>query len=79
MSTYAYVNAGDPLCLVNWGPGGNAITLRRGDVWDADDEFVQARPDLFSSTPVVLHSSSGEAQQEPTPLAAPRRRGGKRG
>ena len=75
MSDYVYVNAGDPLCLVSWGPTGNVVTLRLGDVWRADDEFVKGRPDLFSSTPTVLHSTAGEDQQQPTPLAAPRRRG----
>lgn len=72
---YAYsLNDG----VIMWGGGGNCITTRRGDIWFADDPFVQDRPDLFSAEPPIVHSTApgGRPQHEAKPLSEkPRRRG----
>lgn len=75
MTEFVYAAAGDPLSIITWGPRGNAVTIHRGDVWWADDPFVLARPDLFSSTPLIAHSTIGRDSPEPTPLSEPKRRG----
>lgn len=46
-----------------------AVEMHVGDVFDADDPFVLARPDLFSKTPVIVRSTVGRNERrEPTPL-----------
>lgn len=75
MSDFVYAAAGDPISIITWGPTGNAVTIHRGDVWFADDPFVIARPDLFSSTPLIVCSTVGKDSPEPTPLGASKRRG----
>lgn len=48
--------------------------MKPNDVWYADDPFVLARPDLFSTTPVLVHSTDGrEPRLAPTPLPQKRR------
>lgn len=59
--------------LVLWGPIGSSITMRPNDLWWADDPFVVARPDLFSATPLVVHSTEGKQPPGHTPLAAKRK------
>lgn len=55
---------------------GGRVFLQVGEVWFADDPFVQARPELFSATPTLVHSTVGR----PTPEAMPvERTGAKRG
>lgn len=49
---------------------GGTVTMHVGDVWWADDPFVLARPDLFSSTPPIVHSTIGRGQPATTPLDA---------
>jgi hypothetical protein len=49
---------------------GGTVMMRRGEVWRADDPFVLARPDLFSQTPTVLHSTLGLPQLAVTPIGA---------
>lgn len=56
---------------------GGTVMLHRGEVWFADDPFVQARSDLFSTTPVVVHSTAGQPSPEPTPAVVARK--GRRG
>lgn len=57
-------NDGDVLNNVS---GGN-IRMRPNDIWFADDPFVVARPDLFSATPLVVHSTTGRAAPPATPV-----------
>jgi hypothetical protein len=46
-----------------------AVEMHLGDVFDADDPFVLARPDLFSKTPVVVRSTVGRPERrEAIPL-----------
>lgn len=54
---------------------GGTVTLRRGDAWFADDPFVQSRLDVFSATPVVVHSTIGRQAPLPTPVVVEPRRG----
>lgn len=51
-----------------WGPTGSSVMLHPNDVWFADDPLVLARPELFSSTPVVVHSTQGRESPPATPL-----------
>jgi hypothetical protein len=65
--------------LVAWGPG-SSIMMTRNEVWYADDPFVLARPDLFSTTPVIVHSTIGKDSPAPTPVeTGKRRKAGARG
>jgi len=65
--------------FVTWGPTGSSIRMRPNDIWHADDPFVVARPDLFSATPVTVHSTIGKPAPDPTPVAAPKKRAAARG
>jgi hypothetical protein len=69
---YVYANnTGEVL----YAPTG-AVWMNTGDVWHADDPFVAFRPDLFSSTPVVVRSTTGKEEHPPaTPVGEPKRRG----
>lgn len=49
---------------------GGTIYLRAGDVWWADDPFVLARPDLFSATPTLIHSTVGRLAPQHKPISA---------
>jgi hypothetical protein len=61
---YVYANyAGTVL----YAPTG-AVEMGIGDVWFADDPFVKARKDLFSSTPPVVRSTAGREAPEVSPL-----------
>lgn len=68
---FVYANADT---LVLWQRTGARVALRRGDVWWADDQFVADRPDLFSTTPIVVHGTAGQASPEPTPVEVKRGR-----
>lgn len=62
--------------LVRWGD--TRVPLRPNEIWFADDPFVQARPDLFSATPLTVHSTEGRPAPVATPLGpalAPKVRG----
>jgi len=59
--------------LAQWEMGA-MVTLHKGEVWPADDPFVKARPDLFSSTPTFVRNTMGVVQPDPTPLSAPARK-----
>lgn len=48
--------------------GAGQVMLHRGDVWFADDPFVQARPELFSETPLFVHSTTGRLTPPATPV-----------
>lgn len=63
---YVYANV-ESVATVLYPPTG-AVELTRGQVWPADDPFVRARPDLFSSTPLVVESTTGRAAPPPTPV-----------
>jgi hypothetical protein len=45
--------------VVPYGLPGGTIRLLVDDRWFADDPFVIARPDLFSATPQIVHSTVG--------------------
>lgn len=64
---------------VSWGPTGGTVWMRPNDLWWADDPFVVARPDLFSSTPTFVHSTSNRPHPSATPLPARRPKAGARG
>jgi len=49
-------------------PGGGMVPMQPGQVWFADDPFVLSRPDLFSGTPSVVHSTTGRQSEPPTPI-----------
>lgn len=57
---------------------GGTVMMHRGDVWRADDPFVLARPELFSATPTVLHSTQGLPQLDATPALTDAGRGKRR-
>lgn len=40
-------------------PNGSIQQLNIGEVWDADDPLVKARPELFDLSPTRVKSSSG--------------------
>jgi len=57
--------------VVMWGqpPAPKSVVrLTPNEIWYADDPFVQARPDLFSATPLVVHSTQGRDAPERTPV-----------
>lgn len=68
MTEYVYANV-EGTATVLYAPTG-AVELFAGEVWPADDPFVQARKDLFSTTPTVVKSTTGRAAPDPTPLGA---------
>jgi hypothetical protein len=43
--------------IIGW--KGQTLHLRAGSVWDANDPFVAAHPNMFSDFPDVLETSSG--------------------
>jgi hypothetical protein len=43
--------------IVGW--QGQTLHLRAGSVWEADDPFVRAHPEMFSDAPEVMETSSG--------------------
>jgi hypothetical protein len=57
---------------VLYAPTGS-VELNLGDVWYADDPFVKARQDLFSTTPTVVRSTTGKEAPAATPVGKPRR------
>lgn len=54
---------------VSWGPLGSTVHMRPNDIWRGDDPFVLARPDLFSATPLRVHSTQGIEAPAATPVA----------
>lgn len=52
---------------------GGSVMLRPGDVWFADDPFVQSRRDLFSATPTHVHSTTGRQPLPATPVEETRK------
>lgn len=62
---YVYANS-DGMALNN-ATGGN-VMLRPGEVWFANDPFVLSRPDLFSASPTVVHSTTGRQVLDATPV-----------
>lgn len=65
-----YVYANNDGLVLNEVTGGT-VMLTPGQVWFADDPFVQSRRDLFSATPTLVHSTSGRQALTPTPVEAP--------
>lgn len=61
---YVYANFSG---TVLYAPTG-AVESNAGDVWFADDPFVKARKDLFSSTPPTVRSTVGREAPAATPL-----------
>lgn len=47
---------------------GGTVMMHRGEVWWADDPFVAARPELFSSTPLMVRGTAGQVPPAPTPV-----------
>lgn len=45
--------------MIAWGDHGGGVYLQPNQIWFADDPLVLARPELFSSTPLVVHSTAG--------------------
>jgi hypothetical protein len=69
-----YVYANNDGMVLNEATGGT-VMMRPGDVWIADDPFVKSRPDLFSATPTILHSTAGDHRPPATPVeVSPRKR-----
>lgn len=62
-----YVYANTDGRVANTATGG-AVMLRPGEVWFADDPFVQSRLDLFSATPTIVHSTTGRQPEAATPV-----------
>jgi hypothetical protein len=60
----------DGLVLNHQGDGAN-VMLHRGDAWFADDPFVVGRPELFSTTPLVVFSTVGRSAPPATALTSP--------
>lgn len=52
---------------VAWG-NGSWVAMRPNDIWYADDPFVLARPDLFSATPLIVHSTQSRDNPPVTPV-----------
>jgi hypothetical protein len=74
---YVYANSDG---LVQNNASGGSVMLRPGDAWWADDPFVLSRPDLFSATPTVVHSTTGRDAPAATAVEpTPRRKAGARG
>ena len=65
----AYAN-----CTTVYADAGRKIRLAEGDVWDADDPFVKAHPELFSVEPTKVKRTAPTKVEQAT--AAP---GEKRG
>jgi hypothetical protein len=68
---YVYANS-DGQALNN--VQGGSVMLHPGDVWFADDPFVQARPELFSASPTVVHSTTGRAPLPATAVEVAKKR-----
>lgn len=62
---YVFANS-DGLVLTH--TDGGRVMLRRGDAWFADDPFVLAHREMFSATPLVVHSTIGRPTPDPTPV-----------
>lgn len=73
MSDFVYAAVADGGQFVLYAPTGS-VMLQRGEPWFADDPFVLARPDLFSSTPPVVRSTTGRLAPEPQPVGKPKPR-----
>lgn len=67
-----YVYSSNDGFVLNEATGGN-VMLRPGEVWWADDPFVVSRPDLFSATPTIVHSTTGRDAVPATPVEAGRK------
>jgi hypothetical protein len=65
-----YVYANMDALVLNEVSGGR-VMLHRGDIWFADDPFAQARRDLFSATPIIVHSTVGRQAPAATAVPAP--------
>lgn len=48
-----------PNCVAVVRHEGGRVRLNPADTWNADDPFVKARPDLFSSDPLDVAHSTG--------------------
>lgn len=59
MANYVYATAN----TVTYTAGGKRVRLASGDVWDATDPFVKARPDLFADEPPVVHSTEPQVER----------------
>lgn len=67
-----YVYSRNDGFVLNEATGGN-VMLRPGEIWWADDPFVVSRPDLFSVTPTIVHSTTGRDALPPTPIETGRK------
>ena len=67
-----YVYANNDGLVLNEVTGGS-VMLRPGEVWFADDPFVQSRRDLFSASPTLVHSTSGRQALPATPVEESRK------
>lgn len=76
---FVYANV-DGLSTVLYAPT-RSMDVTQGDIWYADDPFVVAHPEMFSSTPVVVRSTTGRPERlDPTPLEVAKRKAlGRRG
>lgn len=70
---YAYAN-----CSTVFAEGIRKIRLTEGDVWDADDPFVKAHPELFSVEPTKLKRTTKDSTVEQATAAPGEKRGARR-
>jgi hypothetical protein len=50
-------------CSTSYAEGTRKIRLEVDMVWDADDPFVKAHPELFSATPIKVHRTVAVVEQ----------------
>jgi hypothetical protein len=62
-----YVYANNDGMVLNEASGGT-VMMHPGEVWLASDPFVQSRRDLFSSSPTLVHSTTGRLTPPATPM-----------
>lgn len=72
-----YVYSANEGLVLNEVQGGR-VFMQRGDVWFADDPFVLGRPDLFSASPTLVHSTVGRDTPPSTPVQRVAAKPGKR-
>lgn len=58
--------------------GERIVRIAQGDPWWADDEFVKARPELFSDIPLHVFGARGVTVTAEKPIEAGTRRPGEK-
>lgn len=62
-----------PNCVSTVFYQGGRVRLRPEQQWDSEDPFVKARPEFFSTEPVVLAHSDGHEPESATRAPGERR------